>query len=183
MQRLRNKLSKIKNLLKFWGDKKDMSGVADAIRNTQLKQEHLRRRKDMEMLLKMVQEDRLHEADARQLEILRLVRELGGIGLELPAAPAVLPTSVIDEDRLATLVAEKLAASLGSISQSPMGTQVTPLQEDRPALRHVSIDLEQVPEDNIKVSVTDLGESTQSPDSEDPTDKLKRLKILKGLHK
>ena len=54
-----------------------MPGVADSIRRTGLAQEQKSRQRDMEELLGMVRDGRLHEADSRQLETLKLHLQYG----------------------------------------------------------------------------------------------------------
>ncbi len=67
-----------------------MPGVSESIRRTQMKQEQKRRKSDMDELIRMVKENRLHEADERQLESLKLVAELQKV-FGTGAAPAGIP--------------------------------------------------------------------------------------------
>lgn len=153
-----------------------MPGVADASRRTKLIQEQIQRKKDMDEILKMVKEERLHEADSRQLEILRLIQELNGVGLAPPSSP-----SPLSEDRLAELVAAKvaevLASSAGSntfVSNSPSNTS------ERPSMKHVSIDLSQSPNDKVTISVDQLGEEKDGAGAQEAADKLEKLRKLRG---
>ncbi len=78
MSRLRKILSSLISYVKFWEDK-EVPGVADTIRKTRLKQDQKARQSDMAELLRMVQEGRIHEADERQLENLKLALELNNL--------------------------------------------------------------------------------------------------------
>lgn len=154
-----------------------MPGVADQIRRTNLRQEQKRRKEDINEIVKMVQEGRLHEADERQLETLRLVAELQKVfapDQQEVAAPAV--NVQVDNTELIEAVKQ---AILEGVSNLPVGVGVSPAADPaRPKMGHVSLtDLVQGDSD-VKISHSDdLGEEkTGADDSADKLDKLRRLK-------
>ena len=93
MPKLKKILSSLINFAKFWRDK-EVPGVADQVRKTQLSQEQKARKSEMQELLKMLDEGRLHEADERQLEFLKLALELN----ELFGVRGYAPVGGIDPD-------------------------------------------------------------------------------------
>lgn len=148
-----------------------MPGVADQERRTKLTQDHKRRELDMEELVVMVRENRLHEADERQLQTLKLVAELQK-HFTTPAAEGSAPTydpSLIEELKKA------VAEAVGNISVSAGGTVVDP---NRPEMKHVSVDLLQSSGDVDISHAGELGEKTES--EEDAASKLRKLKELKS---
>ena len=76
---LKKILAWMKNYATFWKGDKEVPGVADSIRKTNLTKQHQERRIDQAELLRMVKENRLHEADERQLETLKLAMELNSL--------------------------------------------------------------------------------------------------------
>ncbi len=150
-----------------------MPGVSDKIRRTEMKQDQRRRKEDMEELVAMVRENRLHEADERQLETLKLVAELQKIfGTE--ATPVGIPQDLVDAVKNAVTEA---------VSNLPVVTTAPPVrpQDDpeRPSMKHVSLDLSQGGEDLQISHGEELGKEKES--TEDAEDKLKKLrKIIKG---
>ncbi len=160
------------NYLIFWkGD--NVPGVADQIKRTQQKQEQRGRKKEMEELVRMVNEGRIHEADERQLETLRLIADLRE-GLELPAqnGGAELTSEFLEKIKLA--VTEAVASlPAGAGGGSPM------LDPDRPKMEHVS--LVEIVQPNTEISIShdgDLGE--EKTGDEDSADKLEKLRRIKG---
>ncbi len=98
--------------VRFWKDN-NVPGVADQIRKTQLSQDRQSRQSDMQELLRMVEEGRLHEADDRQLETLKLSLELNHL-LEPKAQGPVevnISSDIIDAVKVA--IAEQLKNSGG----------------------------------------------------------------------
>jgi len=146
-----------------------MPGVSEQVRRTQLRQDQKRRSKDMEELARMVKENRLHEADERQLETLKLVAELQKVfGTE--ATPVGIPQELIEAVKVA--VAE-------AVSDLPRGT-VASTQDDpgRPGMKHVSVDLTPGGEVLEVSHGEELGKEKESTD--DVKEKRKKLRKIKG---
>jgi len=148
-----------------------MPGVGDRIRRTQMKQDQKRRKEDMDELVRMVKENRLHEADERQLETLKLVAELQKVfGTE--STPVGIPQELVDAVK---------GAVTEAVSNLPLGVAgaARPMDDpDRPSMKHVSLDMSQDGAD-LKVSHGDeLGKETESTD--DAEDKRKKLRDIKG---
>lgn len=155
-----------------------MPGVADQVRRTQLRQDHKQRQQDMDEILLMVQENRLHEADERQLETLRLVTELQKV-FASSSTEAVVPSVNINVDNAEMIEAVKQTIAEG-LSNISIGTAVSPANDPaRPKMGHTSLtDLVQSDSD-VKISHSeDLGEEQTGTD--DSTDKLAKLRRLKG---
>ena len=148
-----------------------MPGVSEQVRRTQMKQDQKRRKEDMKELVSMVKENRLHEADERQLETLKLVAELQKIfGTE--ATPVGVPQELVDAVRNAVTEA---------VTNLPAGTTpvIQPQDDpDRPSMKHVSLDLSQGGKDLQIRHGEELGKEQKSTD--DAEDKRKKLKELKG---
>jgi len=152
-----------------------MPGVADQIRRTELRQSQKQRQQDMSEIVQMVQEGRLHEADERQLETLRLVAELQKVFTPTPTE-AITPSVNVNVDNTELIEAVKQAIKEGL----PVGGIVSPANDPaRPKMGHTSLaDLAQSDKD-IKISHSeDLGEEQTGTD--DSTDKLAKLRRLKG---
>ena len=148
-----------------------MPGVSERIRRTQLKQDQKRRKVDMEELVRMVKENRLHEADERQLETLKLVAELQKV-FGTGATPVGIPQELVDA---------VTNAVTDAVSNLPVGAIAAPVrpQDDpeRPSMKHVSLDLSQDGND-LKISHGDeLGKEKESTD--DAGGKRKKLQELK----
>ncbi len=148
-----------------------MPGVSERIRRTQMKQDQKRRLSDMEELVRMVKENRLHEADERQLETLKLVAELQKV-FGTGATPVGIPQELVDA---------VTNAVTDAVSNLPVGAIAAPVrpQDDpeRPSMKHVSLDLSQDGND-LKISHGDeLGKEKESTD--DAKGKRKKLRELK----
>lgn len=150
-----------------------MPGVADQVRRTQLKQEQKRRKEDMNELVRMVKENRLHEADERQIETLKLVAELQkAFGGEGAAPVAGVPQELVEAVKGAVAEAVANLPVGGGVAVRPMD------DPSRPSMKHVSLDLSQTADD-LQVSHSEgLGKEKQS--DEDAEDKLKKLREIKG---
>jgi len=148
-----------------------MPGVSEQIRRTKLKQDQKRRQQDMEELVVMVKENRLHEADERQLETLKLVAELQKI-FGTAATPIGIPQELVDAVRGA------VTDAVSNLPQGTIGPDVRP-QDDpaRPTMEHVSLDLSQDGEELEISHGEELGKEKKSAD--DAEGKLKRLKEIK----
>lgn len=145
-----------------------MPGVADQIRRTQLKQEQQARKADMEHVLQLVKEGRLHEADERELEIIRLALELN---------------KLIDEKSTTTWPdsAELAAAIRKAISEGMADVQVRTVPStdpDRPQMRHVS--LADIVQDGSRIDIAHQETMDQEVKGESSKEKLARLKKLKS---
>jgi len=150
-------------------------GVADQIRKTQLRQDQKARKKEMEELTRLVEEGRLHEADERQLETLRMIAELRQ-AFDAPSgmAPVAAPT---DNAEIIEAVKQAMGEAMANM---PAGRGLSPTEDpDRPKMKHTSLaDLAQG-EDDVTISHGgDMGEEKTS--TEDSTDKLEKLRKLKG---
>ena len=163
--------------MQSWKDK-DVPGVADAVKNTQLKQDKKARQSDFKELLRMVKEGRLHEADERQLENLKLALELnefmGSKGYQ--QVPAQDPAHAADA--IAIAVKDALTEHL---SKLPVGGFVggsAVNDPSRPDMKHTTlIDLEHTKSD-LEVQGDLKGETGKSTD--DAADKLKKLRKIKS---
>ena len=157
-----------------------MPGVADQIRKTQLSQEQSQRKKDMSELLRMVEEGRLHEADDRQLEVIRLALDLNNL-LDAKKETVQLPNPTLSVD--STVIADAFKQALQEALQNlPTGGSITnssSVSPDRPKMKHTSLTDFSQTEDTVIVSHgDDLGETKEGELGAD--DKLAKLKKLKG---
>ena len=153
-----------------------MPGVADQIRKTQLKQDQAARKKDMEELIRMVQEGRLHEADERQLETLKLIAELQQAFTPAPAETPAVSVNVDNQE-----IIEAVKQAMGEVvANMPAGGGISPAADpSRPKMKHTSLaDLAQSKDDVTISHGGTLGEEKTGAD--DSTDKLEKLKKLKG---
>lgn len=153
-----------------------MPGVADAIKNTTLRQEQVQRKKEMENLLVLVQEGRLHEANAHQLEVLKLALELNKL-IESKSAPTPAAATV-DTEALAAALKSAVQDALGNLSTIPaQGASV--VDTSRPQMKHTSLTEFTHNDGDVSVSHGDtLGEAKTSEES--AADKLEKLRKLKG---
>lgn len=149
-----------------------MPGVSDKIRRTQMRQDQKQRKEDMEELVRMVKENRLHEADERQLETLKLVVELQKI-FGTGATPVGIPQDLVEAVKNAvTEAVSNLPIGVAAPAMRPMD------DPDRPSMKHVSLDLSQDGKD-LKIAHGDtLGKETESTD--DAEAKRKKLRDIKG---
>ena len=152
-----------------------MPGVSESIRRTQMKQEQKRRKEDMEELVRMVKENRLHEADERQLESLKMVAELQKI-FGTGATPVGIPQELVDA------VTNAVTDAVSNLPAGAIAPAVRPQDDpDRPSMQHVSLDLSQSGDD-LKISHGEaLGEEKESTD--DAEEKRKKLKELTSKRK
>ena len=156
-----------------------MPGVADQIRKTQLKQDQRVRKQDMKELIQMVEEGRLHEADERQLETLKLALELNHVVGTKSEAPQV------DANAIATAISKAMEQVIGKIPAQIVGGTgvISAAHMERPGMKHTSLaDLQQTDEG---IEIVDhgslLGESkTGSGDAADKLAKLKKLRDGQG---
>jgi hypothetical protein len=157
--------------VKFWEDK-EVPGVADTIRKTKLKQDQKSRQTDMSELLKMVQEGRIHEADERQLENLKLALELNRL-LE----PRETPTGVSPE-ALVEAVKQAITEGMSNVTiNAPAGTGGA-VDPSRPQMKHTS--LADLAQDDTKVDIANKEDISSKVEGEENTDKLEQLRKLKG---
>lgn len=152
-----------------------MPGVADQIGKTQKKQEQKARQADMKELLRMVQEGRLHEADERQLESLKLALEINTLIGEKSAAPA--PT--IDPTQLVEAVKQAITEGMSNVTINAVSSGDAINDPSRPQMKHVS--LADLVQDDTKVDISHSeGVSKDVAGGEASTDKLEQLRKLKG---
>lgn len=153
-----------------------MPGVNDQIRRTKLAQEQKARQQDMLEILTMVQQGRLHEADGRQLETLKLALELQKA---LSVTPEPKEAPVINTDALTEAIKEAVATAFKGL---PVSTQpgVSPAEDpSRPKMKHTSLTEFVHVDDKVVVSHGDsLAKDGES--KEDSGDKLEKLRKLKG---
>lgn len=146
-----------------------MPGVADTIRKTQLKQDQKVRQGDMKELLRMVQEGRIHEADERQLENLKLALELNNL-LNNSEEPQV----GIDSAQLVETVKQAISESMSGITV--LGERMT--DSSRPQMKHVT--LANLTQDDTKVNISHKEEISKEIEGLESADKLEKLRKLKG---
>ncbi len=151
-----------------------MPGVADAERRTRNAQSQQGRKKDREELLKLLKEGRLHEADAEQVEQIKLALELNellGVKQEVTAG--------IDPDDLAAALRGAVAEVVQSMPKSvgPTGSAVS--DPARPKMGHSSMTSIAHKESGLEVKGAD-NLTTETEGDESAADKLKRLRELKG---
>ena len=146
-----------------------MPGVVEVERRTKLANEKKTRRADHAELLRMVKEGRLHEADERQLETLKLAIELNEL-LERKNVPVTIPT-----DELAQAVKDAVKEGF---ENAPVGVVAAPGSSapERPQMRHVS--LTDVKHEDEKLNVQ--GEVEGEEKTADGEAKLEKLRRLKG---
>lgn len=176
---MRKILRSLRNYLRFSRKgNDDMPGVADTIRRTQLKQEHESRKKDMDELLRMVKEGRIHEADERQLEMLKLALELNSIVNPQQGEQKVVVEQ--DSDAVVSAVREAVAEILTNLPQGTGGVSQSGVSDPaRPKMKHSSLSDIKMQDADLDVSHTDtLGETKEG--EADSSDKLDRLRKLKG---
>ncbi len=150
-----------------------MPGVADQVRRTQLTQDQKRRKQDMNEIAQMIAEGRLHEADERQLETIRMIAELKNSFGELGT-----PNVSVNVDNQEIIQAIKQAVN-EAVAGLPAGAAVSPAADpDRPKMGHTSLgDLVQGEDDVTMRHSDDRGEEHTGTD--DSTDKLEKLRNLK----
>lgn len=152
-----------------------MPGVSDAIRRTKLQQDQQAHRKDMEQLVALVKEGRLHEADARQLEVLKMALELHKVLGEREKP------SETSSDKEAIVAAVKAAVSeIVTNLPSAVVTSVGQVEDRaRPRMKHTSLADFVHTDEEVSISHGDsLGQTKES--EEDSGDKLEKLRKLKG---
>jgi hypothetical protein len=154
-----------------------MPGVNDQIRRTKLAQEQKARQQDMLEILTMVQQGRLHEADTRQLETLKLALELQKAlaqNTEPKEAPAINTNALTDAIKGAVAEAFKNLPA-GAYTGAPASSE----DPSRPKMKYVSLTEFVQVDESVEVSHGDsLGQDQES--TEDSGDKLEKLRKLKG---
>ena len=153
----------------FWKGDKAVPGVADSVHKTNLKKQQVDRKREREELLRMVKEDRLHEADERQLETLKLAMEINSI---------ISPKSSPDHSALTEVVKMALAEALKGLPAAVPTNGSAAQDPSRPGMRHVSLaDIHQ-PAEEVQISHISIEES--KVEDSDGASKLEKLKRLKG---
>lgn len=145
-----------------------MPGVADQIRRTQLKQEQKARKADMEKILRLVREGRLHEADERELETVRLALELNKLIEERRGA------SFPDSSELTEAIKKAISEGMADVQVRT----VPSADPDRPKMRHVS--LADIVQDKSRIDITHQETIDQEVEGESSKEKLAKLKKLKS---
>ena len=172
MNKLTKILSSLINFARSWGVK-EVPGVADQIRKTQLGQEQRARKSEMQELLKMLQEGRLHEADERQLEFLKLALELNEFFGERNYAPI----GGIDSEQLVAAVKQAISEGMSGITVNAVAGEGA-VDSSRPQMKHTPLlDLAQ---DDTPVDISHKEGIGIEIEGEMLTDKLKKLRKLKG---
>lgn len=146
-----------------------MPGVVEAERRTRLAREQKARQLERTELLRLVRENRLHEADAYQLETIKLALEIGNL-LERKGGSSNIPT-----DELAEAVKKAIQEGLAGVR---MGSDGSSGEEtlSRPKMRHVS--LTDVKQSDEKVQVQ--GDMREEEKTAEGGEKLEKLRKLKG---
>ena len=172
MRNLRKILKSLINSVLFWKDK-EVPGVADTIRKTQLKQDQKSRQSDMSELLRMVSEGRIHEADERQLENLKLALELNQL---LGASPT--PQEGVDPAQLVEAVRQAISEGMSNVTVNTTTVGEGMLDSSRPQMKHTSlVDLAQ---DDTKIDISHKEGISKEIEGEESADKLDKLRKLKG---
>lgn len=171
MNRLRKILSLLIDSVKFWKGK-DVPGVADQIRKTQLKQEQKARKTEMEELMRLVQEGRLHEADERQLENLKLALELNRLLEDRRPQQEAL-----DSDQLVAAVKQAISEGMSGITVNTSPGSGGAADSSRPQMRHVS--LADLVQDDTKVDISHKDGISKQIEGSESSDKLEKLRKLK----
>lgn len=175
MEKLRKILRSLISSVKFWKGREEVPGVADKIRRTQLKQDQKARQADMQELLKLVREGRLHEADERQLEALKLALELNNLIGERPTTPvAVAPAA----DELVNAIKQAISEGMSNITVNAVSGNPAD-DPSRPQMRHVS--LADLIQDDTRIDISHsegIGHKVEG--AEESSDKLEKLRKLKG---
>jgi hypothetical protein len=148
-------------------------GVADQVRKTQLSQEQKARKSEMQELLKMLQEGRLHEADERQLEYLKLALELN----EFFGERNYPPIGGFDSEQLVAAVKQAISEGMSGITINATTGEGT-VDSSRPQMKHTP--LSDLAQDDTVVNITHKEGIGTEVEGEMLTDKLKRLRELKG---
>jgi hypothetical protein len=122
----------------------------------------------MKELLSLVREGRLHEADERQLESLRLALELNKLLEEKqsPSPPA---------EELVAAVKQAIAEGMADVTLSVPGVSLE--DPDRPEMRHVS--LADLVQDDKEVDIAHKESIQHSVEGKGSTDKREKLRKLK----
>lgn len=150
-----------------------MPGVADAVRATQSAQEHKKRQSEREELLRMVKEGRIHECTEHQMENLKLMLELQkAFGGELEPVVAEIGDGVVDA------VKQAVTDALANMPTRLVSGDGLVVDTARPSMRHMSTELSQKDEGMTISNEEDLAKEETTAD--DSSDKLKRLRELKG---
>ena len=171
MIRLRKILKSLISSVTFWRDK-EVPGVADTIRKTQLKQDQKARKNDMQELLRMVQEGRLGEADERQLESLKMALELNNL-----LGNQDTPQAGVDPAQLVEAVKQAISEGMSNVTVNAPGADGT-VDSSRPQMKHTS--LANLAQSDDKVDISHKGEISKEVEGEESADKLDKLRKLKG---
>jgi len=148
-------------------------GVADTIRKTQLKQDQKSRQSDMSELLRMVQEGRIHEADERQLENLKLALELNQLLGDKDTSQ-----QGVDSAQLVEAVKQAISEGMSGVTVNTTVVGEGMVDPSRPQMRHTSlVDLAQ---DDTKIDISHKEGISKEVEGEESTDKLEKLRKLKG---
>ncbi len=150
-----------------------MPGIADTIRKTQLKQDQKSRQSDMSELLRMVQEGRIHEADERQLENLKLALELNQLLGDKDTSQ-----QGVDSTQLVEAVKQAISEGMSGVTVNTTVVGEGMIDPSRPQMRHTS--LADLTQDNTKIDISHKEGISREVEGEESTDKLEKLRKLKG---
>ncbi len=150
-----------------------MPGIADTIRKTQLKQDQKSRQSDMSELLRMVQEGRIHEADERQLENLKLALELNQLLGDKDTSQ-----QGVDSTQLVEAVKQAISEGMAGVTVNTTVVGEGMVDPSRPQMRHTS--LADLTQDNTKIDISHKEGISREVEGEESTDKLEKLRKLKG---
>ena len=167
-------LSSLINSVRFWKDK-DVPGVADQIRKTKLIQDQRSRQLDAQELLRMVDEGRLHEADERQLENLKLALELNEL-LGVSHVPSQ-PAETIDSEQLVAAVKQAISEGMSNVTVNAILGEDA-IDPSRPQMKHTS--LSNLAQSDVKVDISHRDAISKDVEGEESSDTLEKLKRLKG---
>ncbi len=172
MARMRSMLS----YLRFWKGDKNVPGVADVERRTKAAQEQKTRKSERDNLLVLIAEGRLHEADAAQIEQIKLALELGELLNHEPQSTG------IDADQLAAAlkgVVTDLVAAMPKVIHTSGSGGGSVEDTSRPGMKHTSLSSITHKDSEINISHGDAL-TVEKEGDEDAGEKLKRLREIKG---
>jgi hypothetical protein len=148
-------------------------GVADAVKNTQLRQEQVSRQSEMSELLRMVKEGRIREANERQLETLQLALQLN----QLMNPPTDAPVKIDIAPELVNAIKEAVSETLANSTGVGSGVLDQHFDGSRPTMKHTMLgDLEHTGSD---LEIKGEMKSTTTKSDDKAAQKLERLKQLK----
>ncbi len=125
----------------------------------------------MSELLKMVQEGRLHEADERQLENLKLALDLNKL-----LGDNAAPQQGVDPAQLVEAVKQAISEGMSNVTINAVGADG--IDPSRPEMKHTS--LADLTQSDTKVDISHKDEIGTEVEGSESADKLEKLRKIKG---